>query len=50
MDWYGKDNKSFDFNMFSLSHFVILAIFILMAVVIFLNRKKLKGEKWRKPK
>lgn len=48
MDWYGKDNKSFDFNMFSLSHFVILAIFILMAVVIFLNRKKLKGEKWRK--
>jgi hypothetical integral membrane protein (TIGR02206 family) len=45
MDWFGKDNKSFDFNMFSLSHFVVLVIFILMAVVIFLNRKNLSGEK-----
>ncbi|WP_338453012.1 TIGR02206 family membrane protein [Niallia oryzisoli] len=48
MGWFGKDNKSFDFDMFSLSHFVVLAIFILMTGVIFLKRKKLSHEKWRK--
>jgi hypothetical integral membrane protein (TIGR02206 family) len=48
MDWFGHSNRSFDFNMFSVSHFVILAIFILITVIIFLNRKKFNDEKWRK--
>ncbi len=49
MDWFGKDNKSFDFDMFSLSHFVILSIFILFTVVIFLGRKKImNSRKWRR--
>ena len=48
MEWFSNDNRAYDFNMFSLSHFVILTIFMLIAVVIFLNRKKLNGENWRK--
>jgi hypothetical integral membrane protein (TIGR02206 family) len=48
MKWFGPSNKSFDFDMFSGSHFVILAIFILITVIIFLYRKKLRDEKWRK--
>src|SRR4051812_20171049 len=48
MEWFGCSNKSFDFDMFSRSHFVILAIFILMIVIIFLYRKKLNNDKWRK--
>ena len=48
MEWFGHSNKSFDFNMFSDSHFVILAIFLLITSFIFLNRNKLKSEKWRK--
>jgi hypothetical integral membrane protein (TIGR02206 family) len=48
MDWFGHSNKSFDFDMFSRNHFIILAIFILIAVVIFLYRKKLNDEKWRR--
>ena len=48
MEWFGSDNRSYDFNMFSLSHFVILTIFMLIVVVIFLNRKKMNGKNWRK--
>ena len=48
MEWFGRSNKNYDFNMFSDSHFVILAIFLLIVSFIFLNRKKLKSEKWRK--
>ena len=48
MDWFGRSSKSFDFAMFSGSHFVVLAIFLVMAVLIFLNRGKFQGEKWRK--
>ena len=48
MEWFGSDNRSYDFNMFSLSHFVILTIFMLIVVVIFLNRKKMNSENWRK--
>jgi len=48
MEWFGSDNRPYDFNMFSLSHFVILTIFMLIVVVIFLNRKKMNGENWRK--
>lgn len=48
MEWFGRSNKSFDFDMFSRSHFVILAIFILMIVVIFLYQKELNDDKWRR--
>lgn len=48
MDWFGLSNKSFDFDMFSRSHIIILVIFILITAVIFLYRKKLNGNKWRR--
>lgn len=48
MDWFGHSNKSFDFDMFSISHFITLVIFILITAVIFLYRKKLNGNKWRR--
>ena len=49
MEWFGKDNKPYDFNMFSLSHYVILTIFIVIVIVICLNRKKMmNGGNWRK--
>ncbi|WP_428911650.1 TIGR02206 family membrane protein [Niallia sp. Krafla_26] len=44
MNWFGKDNKLFNFDMFSLSHFVILSIFILGAIAIYLIREKLISE------
>ena len=48
MEWFGRSNKSFDFDMFSASHFVILAIFVFISVVIFLFRKKLNDDNWRR--
>lgn len=48
MEWFGRSNKSFDFVMFSASHFVILAIFVFISVVIFLYRKKLNDDNWKR--
>ena len=48
MEWFGASNKTFDFDLFSQSHLVILTIFILIVIVIFLNRRILSDEKWRR--
>ncbi|HAQ06214.1 MAG TPA: TIGR02206 family membrane protein [Bacillus bacterium] len=48
MKWFGPSNKSFEFDMFSDSHFVILTIFITVSIAIFLYRKDLKKDCWRK--
>jgi hypothetical integral membrane protein (TIGR02206 family) len=48
MEWFGASNKTFDFDLFSGSHLVILTIFILIVIVIFLNRRILSDEKWRR--
>ncbi len=48
MDWFGRSYKQFDFEMYSLSHFVIMSIFILVTICIFLFRKQMQGEQWRK--
>lgn len=48
MEWFGSNNKSFDFDMFSRSHLIVVAIFMLVTVAIFLNRKKMKAEIWSK--
>lgn len=48
MEWFGRSNKEFDFGIFTASHYVILAIFFLVAISIFLNRSKLNDEKWRR--
>jgi len=48
MGWFGSSNQSFKFEMFSRSHYIVLAIFILITLVIFLNRKKWRTNVWRK--
>ncbi|WP_282138525.1 YwaF family protein [Rossellomorea aquimaris] len=47
MDWFGHSHHSIHFSLFSVSHVVTLAIFIFVAVIIFLYRKKLNDRKWR---
>jgi hypothetical integral membrane protein (TIGR02206 family) len=44
---FGRSSKNFDFEMFSVSHLAIISILVLISVCIFLNRNKLKDEKWR---
>nr|WP_295974522.1 TIGR02206 family membrane protein [uncultured Bacillus sp.] len=48
MEWFGRSNRSFDFNLFSGSHFAVIAVFLIISVFIFLNRKNSTGENWRK--
>ena len=48
LEWFGRSNQSFVFEMFSASHLIVLAIFIFVSAVLFLYRRKLKGNKWRK--
>ena len=46
-EWFGRSFKNYDFQMFSLSHFVVISIFILVSILIFLFKDKLKAEEWR---
>ncbi|MEH7110111.1 YwaF family protein [Bacillus sp. JJ1764] len=48
MDWFGRSNKNFDFEMFSMSHLAIIGILVLGLVVIYLMKEQLKDEKRRK--
>jgi hypothetical integral membrane protein (TIGR02206 family) len=48
MEWFGHSNEAFNFDMFSLSHFVTLTIFIVVCTFIFIHRKNLSDERWRK--
>ncbi len=48
MEWFGSSHKSFHFEMFSGSHLVTLSIFLLISCVIFLYRKKVNGDVWRR--
>ncbi|MFJ5760832.1 TIGR02206 family membrane protein [Neobacillus sp. NPDC093182] len=48
MGWFGGSYKGFDFQMFSVSHFVIIALLFLGSVLIFINRDTLRDKKWRK--
>ncbi|MFC7785811.1 TIGR02206 family membrane protein [Rossellomorea sp. GCM10028870] len=49
MDWFDHSHHSLHFSLFSVSHVVTLAIFIFVAVIIFLYRKKLNDSKWKIP-
>lgn len=48
MKWFVLSNQSIEFEMYSKNHFVILGIFLLMIVLIFLNKNQLCEEKWRR--
>lgn len=47
MGWFGGNYKEFDFEMFSVSHFVIIALLFLVSIFIYLKRDLFKIEKWR---
>lgn len=47
MEWFSR-SQSVQFNMFSVNHIAVLCIFVLVAAAIFLNRKKLNNQKWRR--
>ncbi|MEH7094515.1 YwaF family protein [Neobacillus vireti] len=47
MGWFGKSYKNYDFDMFSVSHFVVIALLVIGATCLFLYRDKLKSEKLR---
>jgi hypothetical integral membrane protein (TIGR02206 family) len=48
MTWFEGTSKEYDFTMFSFSHFVIIALLFIGSIMIYLNREKLKDQKWRK--
>lgn len=48
MEWFGRSYQSLPFSMFSTSHFVILSLFIMFAMMIHIYRKDIIPERWRK--
>ncbi|WP_163099238.1 TIGR02206 family membrane protein [Peribacillus alkalitolerans] len=48
MEWFGGNYTDYYFKMFSFSHFVVLAILVIVASCIFLNRKNFNLDRWRK--
>ena len=48
MGWFGGNYEEYDFEMFSNSHFVIIALLFIVSVAIFTFREKLKDKKWRR--
>lgn len=48
MEWFSRSNHSFQFSLFSVNHIAALGIFVLVSAAIFLNRKKLNDQKWRR--
>ncbi|MDR7076189.1 putative integral membrane protein (TIGR02206 family) [Neobacillus niacini] len=48
MGWFGGNYEEYDFEMFSVSHFVIIAILFVVSTAIFIFREKLKVENWRR--
>jgi len=45
---FGRSFTNYDFEMFSISHFVIIAILILGAIILFINRDQLKSTQTRR--
>jgi hypothetical integral membrane protein (TIGR02206 family) len=48
MEWLSRSNETYQFQMFSTSHIIVLTIFILIPMAIFISRKKLKEKSLRK--
>jgi hypothetical integral membrane protein (TIGR02206 family) len=47
MTWFGSNYNDFAFEMFSVSHFVMISFLFLGSFVLYLKKEKLKVEKWR---
>ncbi|WP_342433144.1 TIGR02206 family membrane protein [Neobacillus sp. FSL H8-0543] len=48
MAWFGRSYNHFKFEVYSVSHILILIIFIFVTIGIFLSRGKFHGPKWRR--
>jgi hypothetical integral membrane protein (TIGR02206 family) len=48
MTWFGGNFAEYDFEMFSVSHFIIIALLFLASILMFVKRDKLKDVKRRK--
>lgn len=48
MAWFGGSYKEYDFEMFSVSHFVIIALLFVISVGVFLKKEQLKQGNCRK--
>lgn len=48
MGWFGWSSKHFVFEMYSGSHFFVMAIFLFVSILIFIFKDRLIEEKWRK--
>lgn len=47
MEWFGGSYQEFDFQMFSISHFIIITILLVGAFCIYLFRNHLLIQNWR---
>ena len=45
---FGRSYQNYDFEMFSISHLVMIAILLLVSVCLFLFRNKMKNTQWRR--
>lgn len=48
VEWFGRSNKGFDFDMFTASHFSVISLFMLVAIGIYLYRDQFDQKKWRR--
>jgi hypothetical integral membrane protein (TIGR02206 family) len=48
VDWFGDSNALFEFDMFSVSHFAVLGVFVLIIAALFFCRNILREGQWRK--
>lgn len=47
LGWFSGSSKNYHFEMFSVSHFIIIALLLIVATCIFLYRDRLKSDKTR---
>jgi hypothetical integral membrane protein (TIGR02206 family) len=48
MEWFSGSNEIYEFHMFSPSHIIVLALFVVIPIAIFSSRYSLKEKSWRK--
>ncbi|NMD72587.1 TIGR02206 family membrane protein [Bacillus sp. DNRA2] len=47
MEWFGRSYKNFDFEIFSLSHFIIIGLLIIGGILLYYYREHLRKNQFR---